>query len=157
MNANRFFRLFILIPSALLLIIPLYTSSQTLSIETSSFGTLSSGTEVQLFTLKNNKGMEVGILDYGGIITILLAPDRNGKFEDVVLGFESLADYEMRNPYFGALVGRYANRIAGGEFSLDDNKFQLVKNNGNNHIHGGTVGFDKVIWKARPKMVVVVV
>ncbi len=150
MKTARFIPLLVLIPAVFLLLNPFYVSSQNLSIETSSFGTLSSGQEVQLFRLKNSQGMEVGILDYGGIITTLLAPDRNGKFEDVVLGFESLADYETQNPYFGALVGRYANRIAGGEFALDGKKFELVKNNGNNHIHGGNVGFDKVIWKAKP-------
>ena len=125
-------------------------SSQKLSIEKTNFGTLSSGEEVQLFTLGNSQGMQVGVLDYGGIITSLLAPDHKGQYEDVVLGFENLADYETRNPYFGALVGRYANRIAGGKFSLDGEEFKLVQNNGNNHIHGGTKGFDKVIWEAKP-------
>ena len=127
-----------------------FASSQKLSIEKTNFGSLSSGEEVQLFTLRNSQGMEVGILDYGGIITSLLAPDQTGQYEDVVLGFESLDDYETRNPYFGALVGRYANRIAGGRFSLDGKEYQLVQNNGNNHIHGGTKGFDKVIWNAKP-------
>ena len=133
-----------------LLMAPGLVSSQKLSIEKSSFGTLSSGEEVHLFTLTNSKGMKVGILDYGGIITSLLAPDKDGNFEDVVLGFENLADYETRNPYFGALVGRYANRIAGGKFSLDGQEYRLVQNNGKNHIHGGTKGFDKVIWDANP-------
>jgi len=133
-----------------LVLTPALLNSQKLSIEKSAFGTLSSGQEVQLFTLKNSRGMQVGILDYGGIITSLLAPDNKGQYEDVVLGFESLADYETRNPYFGALVGRYANRIAGGRFSLDGKEYQLVQNNGNNHIHGGTKGFDKVIWEAKP-------
>ncbi len=125
-------------------------NSQKLSIEKSKYGKLSSDEEVHLFTLTNSKGMKVGILDYGGIITSLLAPDKDGNFEDVVLGFENLADYETRNPYFGALVGRYANRIAGGKFSLDGQEYRLVQNNGNNHIHGGTKGFDKVIWNANP-------
>lgn len=125
-------------------------NSQKLTIEKTNFGNLSSGEEVRLFTLRNSQGMQVGILDYGGIITSLLAPDRKGQYEDVVLGFDHLADYETRNPYFGALVGRYANRIAGGKFSLDGEEFKLVQNNGNNHIHGGTKGFDKVIWEAKP-------
>lgn len=126
------------------------TSSQKLSIEKKTFGTLSSGEEVRLFTLRNSQGMQVGILDYGGIITSLMAPDKTGRYQDVVLGFENLADYETRNPYFGALVGRYANRIAGGRFSLAGKEYQLVQNNGNNHIHGGTKGFDKIIWNAKP-------
>jgi len=125
-------------------------NSQKLTIEKKTFGTLSSGEEVRLFTLRNSKGMQVGILDYGGIITSLLVPDQKGQYEDVALGFDHLADYETRNPYFGALVGRYANRIAGGRFSLDGKEYQLVQNNGNNHIHGGTKGFDKVIWNAKP-------
>ena len=124
--------------------------AQKLSIEKSNYGTLSSGEEVQLFVLKNSKGMQVGILDYGGIITRILAPDRKGQFQDVVLGFQKLSDYESRNPYFGALVGRYANRIAEGKFTLDGNEFKLVQNNGSNHIHGGAKGFDKVIWDAKP-------
>lgn len=124
--------------------------AQGLSIEKSKYGTLSTGQDVHLFVLKNSKGMQVGILDYGGIITKIQAPDRKGQFQDVVLGFENLSDYESRNPYFGALVGRYANRIAEGKFSLDGEEFKLVQNNGKNHIHGGTKGFDKVIWDAKP-------
>jgi aldose 1-epimerase len=127
---------------------PSLVNSQKLSIEKSDFGKLSTGEAVQLYTLSNKSGMEVGILDYGGIIVSLLAPDNKGHYKDVVLGFETLADYETRNPYFGALVGRYANRIAGGKFSLDGREYKLVQNNGNNHIHGGTKGFDKVIWEA---------
>ena len=145
--------IFSMIIRSLLLVLFMTTGlirSQKLSIEKSSFGTLSSGEETHLFTLTNSKGMQVGILDYGGIITSLLAPDKDGNYEDVVLGFESLADYETRNPYFGAVVGRYANRIAGGKFSLDGQEYQLVQNNGNNHIHGGTKGFDKVIWVSNP-------
>lgn len=134
----------------ILLVTPGHLNSQKLSIENSHFGTLNSGKKVQLFTLQNSKGMQVGILDYGGIIISLLAPDKKDQYSDVVLGFKSLDDYETRNPYFGAIVGRYANRIAGGKFSLEGREYQLVQNNGNNHIHGGTKAFDKVIWKAKP-------
>ena len=150
MNRNNSFSLVIWSLLLVLFLAPGLVTSQKLSIQKSNFGTLSTGEAVHLFTLTNNKGMQVGILDYGGIITSLLAPDKNGNYEDVVLGFDTLADYETRNPYFGALVGRYANRIAGGKFSLDGREYRLVQNNGNNHIHGGTKGFDKVIWGANP-------
>lgn len=125
------------------------SESPQLSIQKSHYGTLSSGEEVLLFILKNQNGMEVGILNYGGIITSIRVPDKNNHSKDVVLGFESLSDYEKKSPYFGALVGRYANRIAGGSFTLDGQEYSLVKNNGSNHLHGGTIGFDKVIWKAK--------
>jgi len=104
--------------------------------------------KVYLYTLKNNKGLEVKITNYGGIITSILAPDKNGKFEDVVLGYDSLSGYLKSTPYFGAIVGRYGNRIAKGNFNLDGKKYPLVINNGLNHLHGGTKGFDKVVWKA---------
>jgi aldose 1-epimerase len=150
MVGKNIFQAFVYAAAFALLLSPGHLNSQKLSIEISKYGTLSTGEEVQLFVLKNSKGMEVGILNYGGIITNLLVPDREGQFQDVVLGFENLSDYETRNPYFGALVGRYANRIAEGKFSLDGEEFKLVQNNGSNHIHGGTKGFDKVIWDAKP-------
>ena len=150
MHGLKTFKLVIRILVFALILNPGLLNSQKLSVEKANFGTLNTGEEVQLFTLRNSQGMQVGILDFGGIITSLLAPDKNDQFEDVVLGFETLDDYETRNPYFGALVGRYANRIAGGKFSLDGKEYQLVQNNGNNHIHGGTKGFDKVIWEAKP-------
>ncbi len=103
---------------------------------------------VYLYTLKNNKGLEVAITNYGGIITSILAPDREGHFEDVVLGFDSLGGYLSGHPYFGCIVGRYANRIARGKFELDGKIYKLATNNGPNHLHGGEEGFDKKIWKA---------
>ena len=117
------------------------------AIHSASFGTLPSGQAVALYTLRNRHGMEARIMTYGGIVTSLTAPDRNGHFADVVLGYDSLAGYLKNGPYFGALIGRYGNRIAHGNFSLDGVKYSLVLNNGANALHGGLVGFDKVVWK----------
>ena len=106
------------------------------------------GVDVYLFTLTNRHGLEVSIINYGGAITSLKVPDRNGEFGDIVLGYETLDDY-VRNPrYFGALIGRHANRIAHGEFSLNGTDYQLEQNNGANHLHGGYNGFDRRVWDA---------
>lgn len=99
--------------------------------------------EVKLFTLTNKNGMEVKITNFGAIITSIVVPDRNGKMENVVLGFENLEGYQGEHPYFGSLVGRYGNRIALGKFSLDGNTYSLAVNNGVNHLHGGIKGFNK--------------
>ena len=115
------------------------------------FGTMPNGQSVDLFTLRNPNGMEVKITNYGGIITHLYVPDRNGKMGDVVLGFDSLSPYLKEHPYFGAIVGRYGNRIAKGQFSLDKEVHKLATNNGPNHLHGGLEGFDKKIWQAEMK------
>lgn len=114
------------------------------------FGTTDRGEAVHLYTLKNAHGTEARVLDYGGIIVSLRVPDRNGRFDDVVLGFDSLADYQRGSPYFGAIVGRYGNRIARGRFTLDGRSYTLATNNGRNHLHGGVRGFDKVVWKVAP-------
>lgn len=112
------------------------------------FGTGPNGEEVYLYTFRNNHGVEVSITNYGGAITSILAPDRNGVFGDVVLGYDTLDDY-VRNPrYLGALIGRFANRIDRGRFSLDGVQYQLAQNNGENHLHGGPKGFDKRVWNA---------
>jgi aldose 1-epimerase len=110
-----------------------------------SFGKTADGTEV--FTLKNKKGMEARITNFGGIVVSLTAPDKNGKFDDVVLGFDNLEDYEKPGPYFGALIGRYANRIAGGKFKLGGKQYQVTVNDPPNMLHGGKVGFDKRVWR----------
>ena len=110
------------------------------------FGKTSDNVDVSQYTLKNRKGMEVSVISYGGIITSWKAKGRDGKYEDVVLGFDNLRDYENKSPYFGALIGRYGNRIKEGKFSLDGVEYNLAKNNGENHLHGGVEGFDKVIW-----------
>jgi aldose 1-epimerase len=113
-----------------------------------SFGTGPDGEDVYLYTLRNKHGVEVSITNYGGTITSIIAPDRNGVFGDVVLGYDTVDDY-VRNPrYFGALIGRYANRIASGKFRLNGIEYQLAQNNGANHLHGGTIGFDKRVWRA---------
>lgn len=116
----------------------------------SPFGVTPDGTPVELFTLQNPQGSQVAATNYGGIIVSLRVRDRSGALDDVVLGFDSLDDYLSRSPYFGAIVGRYANRIARGQFTLDGRTFQLAVNNGPNHLHGGMTGFDKVVWTAEP-------
>jgi aldose 1-epimerase len=115
------------------------------------FGALPSGDSVHVFTLTNANGVELRALDYGGIIMSLRTPDRAGKLADIVLGFDTLGSYVASSPYFGALVGRYANRIAKGQFTLDGKTYHLAINNGPNALHGGLKGFDKVVWRAEPK------
>jgi aldose 1-epimerase len=121
-----------------------------LTVARAPFGTTSAGKPVERFTLKNASGVELTAITYGGIITSLKTPDKAGKFADIVLGFNSMAGYETPAPYFGAIVGRYGNRIAKGRFTIDGKEYKLATNNGPNHLHGGNVGFDKVIWKAEP-------
>ena len=125
----------------------LSTNAQKISKE--SFGKTADGESVDLFTLTNRNGMEARITNYGGIVTTLTAPDRNNKYADVVLGFNDLDSYLKGHPYFGALVGRYGNRIAKGRFTLNGVEYKLAVNNGENHLHGGIKGFDKVVWTAR--------
>jgi aldose 1-epimerase len=114
------------------------------------FGTTPDGTPVDLYTLRNAKGAEARIMNYGGIVTSLKVPDRKGNLGDVVLGYDHLDGYLTNNPYFGSLVGRYGNRIAKGKFTLHGKEYTLATNNGPNHLHGGIKGFDKVVWTARP-------
>lgn len=113
------------------------------------FGLMPDGEKIEIFCLANNQNLEVRMINYGGIITSIMAPDRNGKRDDVVLGHDSLEGYLHRSRYFGALIGRYANRIARGRFTLNAAEYQLAINNGQNHLHGGVRGFDKVIWDAQ--------
>jgi aldose 1-epimerase len=124
--------------------------SQTGIVHQSAFGKTTNGTPVELYTLRNSSGMEATIMTYGGIITSLKVPEKNGKFSDVVLGFNDLGDYLTNSPYFGALIGRYGNRIAKGQFTLDGQIYTLATNNGVNALHGGLQGFDKVVWTAKP-------
>src|SRR5512134_239440 len=114
------------------------------------FGTLSDGTAVEVFTITNASGVEVRAMTYGAIILSLRVPDREGRLDDVVLGYETAAEYEKDTSYFGAIAGRYANRIAKGQFTLDGQTFKLATNNGPNHLHGGIKAFNKVIWKGVP-------
>ncbi|MBV9923411.1 MAG: galactose mutarotase [Acidobacteria bacterium] len=115
-----------------------------------SFGQTRDGQAVDIYTLKNARGAEARITTYGGAVVSLKVPDRRGRFDDVVLGFDDIEGYQKTTTYIGALVGRYANRIAKGRFTLDGREYTLATNNGENHLHGGVRGFDKVIWKARP-------
>lgn len=115
-----------------------------------SFGKTADGESVDIYTLKNRNGMEAKITNYGGIVVSLTAPDRNKKYADVVLGFNDLDSYLKGHPYFGAIIGRYGNRIAKGRFTLNGVEYKLAVNNGENHLHGGIKGFDKVVWTAKP-------
>ena len=121
-----------------------------MAIERRPFGTAPDGEAVELFTLTNAGECVVEITSYGGIVVALTVPDGDGKLGDVVLGYETLAEYVKDSPYFGALVGRYGNRIAGGKFTLDGVEYALACNEGDNHLHGGVKGFDKVVWRAEP-------
>ena len=125
------------------------------SITKAPFGKTPDGTPVEIYTLRNARGAEARIMTCGGIVQSLRMPDRRGHFADIVLGFPTLEGYVNQNyvancPYFGALIGRYANRIANGEFKLDGHTHQLPKNDGPNCLHGGLAGFDKVLWTAKP-------
>jgi aldose 1-epimerase len=119
------------------------------TIRQESFGKTAGGAPIYLYTLSNKKGMEVAITNYGATVVTLKVPDRAGKAADVVLGFDTLEGYENGTAYFGATIGRYGNRIGNGQFSLDGKTYTLPKNNGNNTLHGGIVGFNKKIWKAQ--------
>jgi aldose 1-epimerase len=123
----------------------LQSSAQTPPVR---FGVLADGSPVDLYTLTNEHGMEARIMTYGGILVSLKVPDSSGNLADVVLGFDSLDQYVKQSPYFGAIVGRYANRIAKGKFTLEGKEYTLAINNGANSLHGGLRGFDKVVWKA---------
>jgi aldose 1-epimerase len=140
---------------ALLLITSIFTQSckkspekMTAGITQEIFGKISETETADIFTLRNVAGMTVRISNYGGTIVSWTAPDKDGNYEDITLGCDSLAGYQKGVPYFGALVGRYGNRIANGKFTLDGKTYNLAVNNGKNALHGGLKGFDKVIWKA---------
>jgi aldose 1-epimerase len=122
----------------------------TPGVTSAPFGATADGRSAQLFTLTNRHGIEIRLTNYGGIITALRTPDRAGRFDDIVLGYDNLAGYLHDSPYFGAIVGRYGNRIARGIFSLDGKTYRLAINNGPNSLHGGLRGFDKVVWNAQP-------
>lgn len=127
------------------------------NINVKPFGKTPGGTEVMLYTLTNQNGLRVEITNYGGLIVRLFTPDRNGQLNDIVLGYNKLEDYIEKSPYFGALIGRYGNRIANGEFSLDGVTYRLAQNSESGgiscHLHGGIKTFDKVVWEADPRIV----
>jgi aldose 1-epimerase len=124
-----------------------FTSAASITMK--EFGSVA-GVPVQLFTLTNRHGLVASITNYGAIVTELRVPDKSGSLADIVLGFEKLDDYTRTGPYFGAIVGRVANRIANAEFTLDGRRYQLEPNERPNHLHGGRKGWDKVIWTAAP-------
>lgn len=119
------------------------------SITKAPFGVTSEGAQVDLYTLTNANGVEAKITNYGAILVSLNVPDRNGQMGDVTLGYSTLAEYIKDTPYFGAIVGRYGNRIGKGKFQLDGTDYSLATNNDENHLHGGIKGFDKVVWQAQ--------
>ena len=124
------------------------SNNSKVTIEKSPFGITVEGIDVNKYKLSNRQGMEISIINYGGIITSWTAKDKNGIYEDIVLGYNELSEYEKETPYFGAIIGRYGNRIAKGKFSIEGKEYTLAVNNGENHLHGGMKGFDKVVWDA---------
>lgn len=131
------------------------TTSQSkplVSLQKMNFGSLPNGQQVAQYRLSNASGMEVDIITYGGIITSLKVPDNKNISQDIVLGYDNLSEYLKSSPYFGAIIGRYGNRIANGKFILYGQEFKLEQNNGKNHLHGGLIGFDKVNWAAKEVM-----
>ncbi|MEZ6118141.1 MAG: aldose epimerase family protein [Pirellulaceae bacterium] len=123
-------------------------NQNSMSIEKSVFGKTSDGTEVHLYKCTNAQGASMSLTEYGAIMVSVEMPDRNGKLENITLGFDKLEGYLQRHPYFGATVGRYANRIAKGKFTLNGQQYTLATNNGPNHLHGGQDGFDRQVWQA---------
>jgi aldose 1-epimerase len=132
-----------------LLLLAVNAAAQT-KVTKDTFGQTPDGQSVDIYTLTNSRGAEARITNYGGIVVSLKVPDRDGKFEDVVLGLNTLDEYLKGHPYFGAIIGRYGNRIAKGQFKLNGTEYKLAVNNGENHLHGGIKGFDKVVWDAKP-------
>src|SRR5580698_1470705 len=141
-NANRWFAIF-----AILTMLTVTVSAKT-RVAKQPFGKTPEGTPVDIYSLSDGK-IEAGIITYGGIVVSLRAPDRNGKLDDIVLGCDSVEKYVAQTAHFGGTIGRYANRIAHGSFQLDGRTYNIPKNNGDNALHGGIRGFDKVVWTAR--------
>jgi aldose 1-epimerase len=125
------------------------SKSKPMTVAKKAFGQMPNGKKVSEYVLTNAHGMQVSLLDYGATVKDIMAPDRDGKYANVSLGFSNLKDYQEKSPYFGCTAGRYANRIAKGMFSLDGKEYKLTTNNGPNHLHGGERGFDKHLWQAR--------
>src|SRR5438128_4023962 len=151
MNAIKVIRL-AMICSGMILLLNLNAYGQA-KVTKESFGKTPDGQDADIYTLTNSGEAEVKITNYGGIVTSLKVRDRNGKLDDIVLGFDNLDAYLKGHPYFGAIIGRYGNRIAKGRFTLHGVEYKLAVNNGENHLHGGIKGFGKVVWKAKPRTV----
>lgn len=122
----------------------------TSTLERAAYGSLPDGQAVEVFTLRNARGVEARISTLGAALIAFRTPDRNGTFADIALGYDTLEGWQTNNSFFGVVVGRYGNRIAGGRFALDGTTYTLARNNGPNHLHGGNRGFDKAVWTARP-------
>lgn len=133
-----------------LMIATLSAQAAGLSSEHKAFGKTNDGTPVEQYILRNSHGLTATVITYGGILQSLKVPDRNGKFEDVVLGFDDVQGYQSGTAYFGATIGRFGNRLANGAFELDGKRYQVPLNDGSNSLHGGPQGFDKHVWKAQP-------
>src|SRR5580765_6450246 len=156
MNGSMEFRCAALLAFLAMIVVPSSlrgegdNSAKHATVEKSSFGKLSDGTEIEQYTLTNAKGAVAKVITYGATLSELWIPDKAGKNADVVLGFDNLASYAGEHPFFGATVGRYGNRIAKGKFSIDGKEYSLFLNNGPNSLHGGKVGFNRKVWKAEP-------
>src|SRR5450631_1390499 len=135
--------------TAVALIAGAFTMQAATKISHADFGKMADGTGVQIYTLTNAHGLEARITTYGGAVVSLKTPDRAGAMGDIVQGFDSLAGYLAPEPYFGALIGRYGNRIGHAKFKLNGKDYTLAKNDGDNTLHGGNRGFDKVVWTGR--------
>lgn len=137
--------------SAVVLVVSLGSAAAAApSVDRAGFGTTTEGEPVEMFTLKNSHGLTAKVMTYGAILYSLDVPDRNGVFANVTANRETLADYQRRSAAFGAVVGRFANRIGGAKFTLDEKVYEVTRNSGKNHIHGGARGFDKRVWKGEP-------
>ena len=147
---NRLMNLLVLLLFVTVLLVFSGCVTTQKNLNMSDFGTLPCGTKAKLYTLRNQNGMVLEVTNYGGIIVSLYVPDRRGNLADIVLGYDNVQAYVKGSPYFGAIVGRYANRISRGKFTLDGKTYTLATNNDGNHLHGGLKGFDKVLWDAQP-------
>ena len=148
MKIPSLFRALRILPALILSSVAAAHAAGVDSVSVKPFGKTTDGTKVSLYSLTNKNGMKLDLMTYGATVVNLDVPDRNGKFADVVLGFDTFKPYLKKSPYFGAIVGRYGNRIAKGHFVLEGKAYQLGKNDGPNHLHGGFKGFDKQVWKA---------
>lgn len=148
----RSIRLPLVLVAVVLVVVPAVgrTQKPAAGVRHAPFGTMPDGQTVNQYTLTNANGIELAAIGYGGIITSLRVPDRTGSMDDIVLGFDRLEDYLKEHPFFGAIIGRYGNRIAKGRFTLNGQTYALATNNGPNHLHGGNKGFDKVLWQVEP-------
>lgn len=144
-------RIVLLLAGSLMIFAATFTAeaSQTIPIQKKLYGTLKTGQKIYAYTLKNHTGMSVTIINYGGAVVSLKVPNRNGKIQDVILGFKNLAGYVNGGTYFGGLIGRYANRIGHGTFTLDGKTYHVSINDRGNSLHGGKIGFNKRVWTAK--------